>query len=107
MSGHVTCGRRREDREHEQARGAGVADAVRHAFRRDQQIAGASSAARALEQEQPLAFDHLVDLVLPGVRVQRVLLAGLERIQADQQPRRFEDRALPILLRSKPRDRTA
>ena len=51
----------------------------------------------AFEQEQAFAFDHLVDLVLPGMRVQRVFLARLERVEADQQPRRFEDRALAHL----------
>ena len=74
--------RRREDREDQQAAAAGVADAVRDAFGRDQQIAGLHRQLAAFEQEQPFAFDHLVDLVLPGVRVQRVFLAGLERIQA-------------------------
>ena len=96
----VTCvRRRREDREHQQASAAGVADAVRNAFGRDQQIAGLHRQLAAIEQEQPLAFDHLVDLVLSGVRVQRVFLAGLERIEADQQARRFEDGGLAHLLR--------
>ena len=49
---------------------------MRHTFGRDQQIAGPHRQLAAIEQEHALAFDHLVDLVLPGVRVQRVFLAG-------------------------------
>ena len=40
---------------------------------------------------------HLVDLVLSRVRVQRVFLAGLEGVETDEQPRRFEDRGLAHL----------
>ena len=51
----------------------------------------------SLEQEEPIALDDVVDLVHSGVRVQPVLLAGLERIQADHYATRAENRALPIL----------
>jgi hypothetical protein len=32
---------------------------------------------------------------MPAVRVERVRLARLERVEADEQPRRLEERALP------------
>ncbi len=39
------------------------------AFGRDQEIAGLHGELTAIEQEQAVAFDHLVDLVLSGVRM--------------------------------------
>ena len=90
--------RRSQDGQHQQAAAAGVAHAVSDAFGRDQQIAGGHRQLAAIEQEQALAFEHVVDLVLAGVRVQCVLLAGLEGVQPDQQPRRLEDGRLAHLV---------
>ena len=59
---------------------------------RHQQVAGGHPQFLAVEQEQSVTFEHVIDLVLPGMRVQRVLLARLERVEAHQQARRLEQR---------------
>src|SRR5690606_25537034 len=46
------------------------------------------------EQELPAPGEHLVDLVHALVRVQRVLLPGLECVQPDQDALGREERAL-------------
>src|SRR5688572_33465281 len=90
--------RRCQHRQHEQSRAAGVSDAMSYTFRRHEQIAGAHVQLAIGQQEQTFAFEHVVDLVLPGVRVQRMLLAGLAGIEPDQQPRRLKNSGLAHLL---------
>ena len=53
----------------------------------------------SFEQEHAFPFEDLIHLVLPGMRVQRMLLPGLERVETDEQTRRFEDRRLTHLCR--------
>jgi hypothetical protein len=62
-------------------------DAVRDTLGRNQEIARLHLQLAPLEQKSASPFEHVVDLVLTGMRVQRMLLAGLERVDADQQAR--------------------
>ena len=73
-----------EDREHEQSAGSRISDTVRNAFRRDQQITRCHRQLVAFQKEQAFAFDHLVDLILPGMCMKSVFLAWLERVEPDQ-----------------------
>jgi hypothetical protein len=54
----------------------------------------------AVEEEQAGALDDLVHLVHARVRVQRVLLTRLERVQPDQDPLGAEQRGLAHLVRA-------
>src|SRR5688572_4544026 len=81
-----------EDGEDEQPAAAGIPDAVRHAFRRDEQIAGLHRQLAIGKQEHAFTVDHVIDLVLPGVRMQRMRLARFECIETHEQSRRFENR---------------
>ena len=53
----------------------------------------------AFEQKYTVAGEHLVHLVHARMGVKFVRLTGLEGIQADQQPRRLEQRRLAHLVR--------
>ena len=57
---------------------------MRHPFGRDQHNAGLHRDLTAFEQEQAATGEDVVDLVQAGVRVEFVLLAGLEAVQADE-----------------------
>jgi hypothetical protein len=77
----------RQNRQHEEARSAHVPDTVRNARGCNQQIAGAHRQLATLEQEHALALDDLIHLIHVRVRVQRVFLPRLKRVQSDQQTR--------------------
>ena len=91
--------RRREDGEHEQPLGTGVADTVRRSLGCDQQDSGLHRNLVTFEQEDSLAFEDLVDLVHSVMRVQRMFLPGLERVQPDHHALGAKDRALAHLVR--------
>jgi len=102
---------RSEDGEYQQPTRSSVPDAVWDAFGRDEEISGFHRQFTPIEQEHSFALEHVIDLVLPGMSVERVLLARLECVEADQQTRRFEEGRLSHLLRgidrvvSRPNDR--
>jgi hypothetical protein len=92
-------GRRRENREDEEAVGAGVADAVGGFGGGDEEGAGGHGHRAAFEEEGAGAGQNQVDLVHSGVGVQAMLLAGFEGVQADEQALGLEERALAHSLR--------
>jgi hypothetical protein len=89
--------RGRENREHEQPPGTGVPHAVRHPLGCDQQIAGAHRQLAIGEQEDPFSLDDGVHLVHAAVRMERMRLSWLERVQPDEQPGDSKIVLLPIL----------
>src|SRR5688572_21879794 len=94
MIGLLSLRSRREYGEDEQPAGARVADTVRYTFRGDQQHSGSHRNVACCEQEKSLALYDVVDLVHACMRVECMLMPGLERIQADHHVLGPEDRAL-------------
>src|SRR5438046_10457760 len=73
----------RENCQHEQPPIAGVPDAMRHPFRRHDELAGFDRQLATLEQDQTLAFDDLIYLIHPGACVEGVKLAALTSRNAE------------------------
>lgn len=91
----VILRRRCEYGEDEQPAGTRVADTVRDTFGCDQQDSRLHRNVAGFEQKQSLAFDDVVDLVHACMRVKRMLLSRLERIQTDHHVLGPKNRALP------------
>jgi hypothetical protein len=87
-----------EDGQHEQASIAGVLDTMRHSIGSHQEIARLHRQVPAFKQENALTVDHVIHFVRAGVGVQRMRLARLKSVQADQQPGRFVDGTLAHLV---------
>ena len=71
---------------------------MRDALGCDEEDTGLHRQLVAFEQEEPRAGHDLIDLVHPGVRVQRVLLAGLEAVESDEDALGRKQRPLAHLL---------
>ena len=57
---------------------------MRHAGGCDGELAGTKGQFPPFEKEYPVTLQDLVDLVHPGMRMERVRLSCLERIQTNQ-----------------------
>ena len=83
----------------EQPLRAGIPHAVRNAFGCDEQIAGLHRQLTVVEEEEAAPFEDEIHLVHSGVRMKRVHLAWLERVETNQHSRRLEEGALPHSVR--------
>lgn len=83
-----------EDGQNDQTVCTRVANAVRHAFRSDKQIAGSHRQFAIPKEKHSSAGNDVVELIHSSMCVQRMLLAGLERVQSDQQTFGLKKRGL-------------
>ena len=69
---------------------------MRHALRRHEQIARIHLELAAVEEKKAFALQHVIDLVLVRVCMERVFLPRLEGVEADEQAQDSKIVALPI-----------